>query len=300
MNKKILGILLISNITYGADFSIQFSPEDNSISTVKLQDGSVTTSKIADGSIDDSKISSISSSKISDFSSAVINELPVGMIQEFAGLCPTGWLPTDGSSISRVSYSRLFSTIGTSYGSADALSFNLPDIVKSNGEFIGSITWGGNPYSANCYWTYSGGVPSRPSPVPSCISHIESGSTSIAVTEPSSKIPGIKIVKAPKGVYKVHVTGVGHNGYYQISDGSNAINTQGASLPNGSNYSLSLEGEFSYSSGGVDKTFDIITLTNNGTATLYGRGYQSSSIGEYLKISVYKYSHKTDKKCIKF
>ncbi len=79
MKKSLLGLLLFSHISYGADFTVQFSPEDNSISTVKLQDssisslkiqdGAVTASKIADGSIDDSKISLISSSKISDFNS---------------------------------------------------------------------------------------------------------------------------------------------------------------------------------------------------------------------------------------
>lgn len=74
---KILFIILMtaSSISYGADFTVQFSSEDNSISTTKIQDGSVTSSKLADGSVDDSKVSSISSSKIVDLSTSVSNIL---------------------------------------------------------------------------------------------------------------------------------------------------------------------------------------------------------------------------------
>ncbi len=81
MKKILFSLILLSQVSYGADFTVQFSPEDNSISTVKLQDnsvstvkiqdGAVTASKIANGSIDDSKVSSISSSKISDLSQAL-------------------------------------------------------------------------------------------------------------------------------------------------------------------------------------------------------------------------------------
>jgi microcystin-dependent protein len=40
---------------------------------------------------------------------------------------PDGWLACDGSSISRVTYARLFDKIGTSYGSDTPTTFNLPD-----------------------------------------------------------------------------------------------------------------------------------------------------------------------------
>ncbi len=81
MKKILFSLILLSQVSYGADFTVQFSPEDNSISTVKIQDnavssskiqdGSVTASKIANESIDDSKVSSLSSSKISDFENRV-------------------------------------------------------------------------------------------------------------------------------------------------------------------------------------------------------------------------------------
>jgi microcystin-dependent protein len=40
---------------------------------------------------------------------------------------PLGFLLCDGSSVSRTTYANLFSVIGTSYGSVDANTFNLPD-----------------------------------------------------------------------------------------------------------------------------------------------------------------------------
>jgi microcystin-dependent protein len=41
--------------------------------------------------------------------------------------CPVGFLPTDGSSLLISSYSTLYSAIGTTYGSADASHFYVPD-----------------------------------------------------------------------------------------------------------------------------------------------------------------------------
>lgn len=47
---------------------------------------------------------------------------------------PSGWLECDGSSVSRTTYSQLFSAIGTDYGSGDgSTTFNLPDL---RGEFV--------------------------------------------------------------------------------------------------------------------------------------------------------------------
>lgn len=47
---------------------------------------------------------------------------------------PDGWLVCDGSTISRTSYAKLFTVIGTTYGSGDGTTtFKLPDF---RGEFI--------------------------------------------------------------------------------------------------------------------------------------------------------------------
>jgi len=54
---------------------------------------------------------------------------PVGSLMPYAGTTPPdGWLICDGSEISRTTYARLFSVIGTTYGAGDGnSSFNLPD-----------------------------------------------------------------------------------------------------------------------------------------------------------------------------
>ncbi|CAF4397351.1 unnamed protein product [Rotaria sp. Silwood2] len=48
--------------------------------------------------------------------------------QEVGGIPPWPWLLCDGEAVSRVTYNRLFSVIGTSYGVGDgSTTFNLPD-----------------------------------------------------------------------------------------------------------------------------------------------------------------------------
>lgn len=55
---------------------------------------------------------------------------PVGTIKMFAGsTAPTGYLICDGSAKSRTTYSELFSTIGTTYGSGNgSTTFNIPNL----------------------------------------------------------------------------------------------------------------------------------------------------------------------------
>ena len=50
-----------------------------------------------------------------------------------------GWLKCDGRSVSRTTYALLFAVIGTSFGSADGDSFNLPDC---RGRVLGTIGQG--------------------------------------------------------------------------------------------------------------------------------------------------------------
>lgn len=51
----------------------------------------------------------------------------------------TGWLMCDGRSMSRTEYSELFDVIGTSFGSEDADTFNLPDY---RGRVLGMVGQG--------------------------------------------------------------------------------------------------------------------------------------------------------------
>lgn len=66
----------------------------------------------------------------------------VGMVAGFAmNSAPEGWIIANGSAVSRVTYARLFSRIGTLYGSGDgSTTFNLPDArgVVLRGADLGS------------------------------------------------------------------------------------------------------------------------------------------------------------------
>ena len=60
---------------------------------------------------------------------------PAGEVKMLAmSSVPSGFLECDGSAVSRASYSRLFTAIGTTYGAGDgSTTFNVPDF---RGEFI--------------------------------------------------------------------------------------------------------------------------------------------------------------------
>ena len=54
---------------------------------------------------------------------------PAGAVIPYAGSSePTGWLFARGQSVNRTTYAALFAAIGTTYGSVDGSSFNLPDL----------------------------------------------------------------------------------------------------------------------------------------------------------------------------
>lgn len=57
-------------------------------------------------------------------------QVPTGSILAFAGAtAPAGYLPCDGSRVSRTTYSALFAVIGTSFGQGDgSTTFNVPDL----------------------------------------------------------------------------------------------------------------------------------------------------------------------------
>jgi microcystin-dependent protein len=60
---------------------------------------------------------------------------PIGTINAFGGTtAPNGWLLCQGQAISRTNYSKLFSVIGTNFGSGNgSTTFNVPDL---RGEFL--------------------------------------------------------------------------------------------------------------------------------------------------------------------
>lgn len=58
-----------------------------------------------------------------------LSNMPAGIIAPYAGsTVPTGWLPCDGTAVSRTTYANLFTAISTTWGSGDGSStFNVPD-----------------------------------------------------------------------------------------------------------------------------------------------------------------------------
>ena len=60
----------------------------------------------------------------------ITNAIPAGVVEMFAGsTAPTGYLLCDGSAVSRTTYSKLFTAIGTTYGSGDgSTTFNVPNV----------------------------------------------------------------------------------------------------------------------------------------------------------------------------
>ena len=88
------------------------------VQTTVPPDGSVSTAKIADSAITQAKLHSD------------LIFVPSGMIMPFGGSsAPTGFLSCDGSAISRLTYSTLFTAIATTWGVGNGSStFNVPDL----------------------------------------------------------------------------------------------------------------------------------------------------------------------------
>lgn len=90
---------------------------------------------------------------------------PVGSLMPYAGTTPPdGWLICDGSEISRTTYARLFSVIGTTYGAGDGnSSFEIPDLsgrqpVYENGATIGATTNGQAPNITGSFGSHNGSL----------------------------------------------------------------------------------------------------------------------------------------------
>ncbi len=70
--------------------------------------------------------------------------MPIGAVMPTASdIVPEGWLLCNGSAVSRITYSKLFAAIGTTYGSGDGTgTFNLPDMRNRavTGRFYDAFT----------------------------------------------------------------------------------------------------------------------------------------------------------------
>ncbi len=99
------------------------------------------------------------------WTSAATSGVPSGTIITFAGPdCPTGYLPADGASVSRATYDALFDAIGTTWGSVDGSSFNVPDMrnrfmrgTGTNGDLSGGTPVGLGTYQGDVFASHSHG-----------------------------------------------------------------------------------------------------------------------------------------------
>jgi len=112
--------------------------ENEAITTDKIEDEAVTNNKIEDEAVTENKIAneSITNDKIADNTIQLskigfTNYCPTGCILQYAGSsAPMGWLLCNGTNISRITYSNLFTVIGETYGPGDGLTtFTIPNLV---------------------------------------------------------------------------------------------------------------------------------------------------------------------------
>ena len=66
------------------------------------------------------------------------DSMPVGSIMWYSTTTtPTGWLPADGTAVSRTTYATLFALISTTYGAGDgSTTFNVPDVSATTGKYF--------------------------------------------------------------------------------------------------------------------------------------------------------------------
>lgn len=103
-----------------------------------FQDNSITSTELASNSITEAKIApeAITYDKLASAVQALVT--PVGSIMAYYSTTPpSGYLYCDGSTVSRLVYSDLYSVLGTAYGSGDGVTtFHLPDL---RGRFLRGV-----------------------------------------------------------------------------------------------------------------------------------------------------------------
>lgn len=72
----------------------------------------------------------MASKSLYELLTSLLRTTNIGEVKMYAGsTAPKGWLICDGASISRTKYAKLFSVIGTAYGSGDgSTTFSIPDM----------------------------------------------------------------------------------------------------------------------------------------------------------------------------
>ena len=103
---------------------------DGSVASVDITDGTIAPADIADGAVVTSKVAG-NAIDYAKLAAEVQQSLcPPGTIMAYAGdNAPDGWLLCNGATVSRSTYSSLFSVVGTRFGYGNNSStFHLPDL----------------------------------------------------------------------------------------------------------------------------------------------------------------------------
>ena len=118
---------------------------DRTLPAIKLERGTLTGDEFAPKTLGHRKINASGVDASGDplpgrfvlgysngrFSFLLSNDYTIGDMKILAyqpSPLPSGWLPCDGRSLSRTTYSGLFAVLSTTYGNVDEDTFNLPDL----------------------------------------------------------------------------------------------------------------------------------------------------------------------------
>ena len=126
----------LNDIADQATFTSADDTTDNSTLTLsgsgklKVADDGIGSTQLATDAVEEVNIKdgAVSSAKLA--TSAITTLVPTGLILPYAAsAAPNGYLPCDGSAVSRTTYSELWDLIGLAYGSGDgSTTFNVPDL----------------------------------------------------------------------------------------------------------------------------------------------------------------------------
>ena len=140
-----------------------------------------------------------------------------GDVHSFACALPTGWLACDGSSLLRASYPALFAKIGTTWGSADATHFNVPDLRGRS--VIGSGT--GSGLTARTLGTQNIGAETVALSTAELAAHTHGAGTLVNANESAHTHPGLNVGGgAVKVVMDAAAGAVRRNIAYTAGDGT--------------------------------------------------------------------------------
>lgn len=207
-------------------------------------DGSATTTvtvALDSGSLD-SGLSVVSLGSVLPTNDAIPHTgmgLPPGAVIQHAGALPSGFLECDGSAVSRSTYARLFTSLGTTWGSGDgSTTFNLPDFRGR--ALIGNGT--GSGLTARTLGQ-TGGEETHALSVGEMPSHNHGGTTGTTTTSP-----------------KLGVDGSAGSGTYYVTIGSSTGNAQAwtTNAIQGSSHNHSVASEGSGTGHNIMQPFAVL------------------------------------------